>query len=137
MRKRTNAEQMRERNALARQRAFKAYGGPKCACCGESEDYFLSLDHIKQNGGPHRQQVGKRKDWGGHHLYRWLAQRGFPAGYQVLCFNCNHGRRMNGGVCPHKGHNPDVKVHTVIRKQAGVPSGAGENRDLQAGLRFE
>jgi hypothetical protein len=26
---------------------------------------------------------------------------GFPAGFQVLCFNCNQGRRLNHGVCPH------------------------------------
>lgn len=40
MRRKTNAEQMRERNAKARKRAFQAYGGPKCACCGEEQEYF-------------------------------------------------------------------------------------------------
>jgi hypothetical protein len=29
-------------------------------------------------------------------------RNGFPPGYQVLCMNCNHGKRMNNGVCPHK-----------------------------------
>ena len=117
MRRQSNAEQMRDRNAKVRRLAFEAYGGPKCACCGEEEEYFLALDHIEQDGNTHRLTVGKRKDWGGHHLYRYLKQQEYPAGYQVLCFNCNHGRRMNGGVCPHKGRNPDVKIHTVVGRK--------------------
>ncbi len=28
----------------------------------------------------------------------------FPKGmFQVLCRNCNEGRALNGGICPHKG----------------------------------
>jgi len=134
MRRESNAEQLRVRNAKVRRLAFQAYGGPKCACCGEEEDYFLSLDHIEQDGNAHRLTVGKRKDWGGHHLYRHLKQRGYPAGYQVLCFNCNHGRRMNGGVCPHKGKNPDVKIHTVVRRKAPSLSCVVDNVPRTANL---
>ena len=31
-----------------------------------------------------------------------LRVQGFPDGFQVLCMNCQVGRRDNGGVCPHK-----------------------------------
>jgi hypothetical protein len=31
-----------------------------------------------------------------------LKKRGYPPGYRVLCFNCNRGRYLNGGVCPHE-----------------------------------
>jgi ribosomal protein L40E len=34
-------------------------------------------------------------------LYRWLVKNGFPAGFQVLCRNCNWGKHANDGVCPH------------------------------------
>jgi len=57
---------------------------------------FLSLDHIDDNGSEHRRQVGKKK------MYQWAKDNGFPGGFQVLCFNCNLGRQVNGGVCPHK-----------------------------------
>jgi len=25
-----------------------------------------------------------------------------PAGFQVLCFNCNIGKQLNDGTCPHQ-----------------------------------
>lgn len=39
---------------------------------------------------------------------------GFPAEYQILCFNCNIGRSRNGGRCPHAMPRPN-----------GAPSTAG------------
>ena len=41
-----NAVYMLHRNLRERLRALEHYGGPKCACCGEIEFSFLSLDHI-------------------------------------------------------------------------------------------
>lgn len=72
-----------------RQGVIKGYGG-KCACCGESQSMFLTLDHINGNDG--------RK---GHQLLRWIMRHNFPPQYRVLCFNCNLGRSLNGGPCPH------------------------------------
>ncbi len=80
--------------------AFDAYGGPICACCGESTLSFLSLDHINGNGGEHRRSTGTRQC--GEVFYRLLKKQGYPSGYQVLCMNCNWGRSQNGGNCPHK-----------------------------------
>ena len=79
---------------------FIMYGGHFCQCCGEQEFNFLSLDHIANNGAAERKELGYSGT--GHAFYRRLKKLGFPSGYQVLCMNCNFGKRMNGGVCPHK-----------------------------------
>ena len=80
-----------------RDEVFEAYGGFVCACCGESGRHFLSLDHIFNNGAEEK----RRGFRGGATLHRRLKQQGFPKGYQVLCYNCNCGKRVNGGICPH------------------------------------
>lgn len=86
-----------QRDALKLQ-VFKAYGGARCRCCGETTLLFLSIDHKHNNGAKHRRQgVGS-----GVNLYRWLRRNGYPRGFQVLCHNCNLGRHLNGGTCPHK-----------------------------------
>ena len=71
--------------------------GQRCACCGEEEERFLSLDHVNGGGAAHRRQIGSAP-------MVWLdaIKRGFPADYQILCFNCNLGRHLNGGICPHQ-----------------------------------
>lgn len=74
-----------------------AYGG-RCVCCGEDNMLFLTLDHINGGGSAHRKAVGGSS----YPIYRDLRKRGYPAGYQTLCFNCNCGRARNSGVCPHK-----------------------------------
>jgi len=80
--------------------AFSAYGGYKCACCGETTIEFLSLDHVAGGGNAHRVSVSGTKSGGGR-IYLWLKRNGYPSGYQVLCMNCNFGRSMNNGICPH------------------------------------
>jgi hypothetical protein len=82
----------RQRDKLA---AFAAYGGAVCNCCGESTVEFLSIDHISNDGAAHRKSGGK-------HIYAWLRRYKYPEGFQVLCFNCNRGRFVNGGICPHQ-----------------------------------
>lgn len=67
----------------------------KCACCGESIFEFLTIDHINGGGNKHR------KSFSGS-FYEWLKKNDFPEGYQVLCYNCNCGKRVNRGICPHK-----------------------------------
>jgi hypothetical protein len=78
---------------------FNAYGGYVCACCDETEKRFLSIDHIDGGGNKHRKETGMKS---GNEFYIWLRLNGFPAGYQVLCYNCNLGKRHNNNVCPHK-----------------------------------
>ncbi len=70
-------------------------GDLRCACCGESQFEFLTLDHVNNDGKQHRRRCGTAQG-----VYRDLAMREFPAGMRVLCFNCNIGRAASG-VCPH------------------------------------
>lgn len=78
--------------------AFNAYGGYACVCCGENEPLFMCIDHVEGGGEQHRQnEVGR-----GRNIYSWLKKNDYPAGFQVLCQNCNIGKHLNGGVCPHK-----------------------------------
>jgi hypothetical protein len=80
--------------------AFDAYGGRFCACCGETILEFLTLDHINNDGAQHRRENRIKGP-----IYGWLARHGWPPGFQVLCMQCNFGKRMNHGVCPHKERN--------------------------------
>lgn len=90
--------QRRDARRAVRLEALHAYGGsvPQCACCGEGQLLFLALDHIEGGG---RQQ---RLKTGGGGFYSWLRRHGYPAGFRVLCHNCNMGRQINGGICPHQ-----------------------------------
>lgn len=102
-----NRERINERVRIFREKRRLAclthYGGdpPKCACCGESEIKFLMLDHINNDGNVQRRRLfGENKSSG--RFYSWLIKNNFPEGYQVLCANCNWGKQMNNGICPHK-----------------------------------
>jgi len=97
-----NAVGIKHRNLRDRILAFEHYGGLKCACCLETEFSFLSLDHIDGEGNTHRRKLLGNKFFAGHHIYRKLRELNFPKGFQVLCMNCQVGRRDNGGICPHK-----------------------------------
>jgi len=110
---------------------FAAYGGYRCACCGETEPLFLGIDHIENNGAEHRKSIfkGDYRSATGIFMYRWLKKSGFPPGYQVLCANCNHGKHRNGGICPHQrseGSTTIPKGSTAKRPEARSPSIEGE-----------
>jgi hypothetical protein len=68
-----------------------------CACCGESEYDFLSIDHIQ--GGGTKQRKEQRAI--GQELYYWLKKNEYPEGFQVLCYNCNCAKGFYG-MCPHE-----------------------------------
>ena len=76
---------------------FEHYG-KECACCGEKNQYFLTIDHINGDGRNHRKKIKIQ-------LNSWLVKNNFPEGFQTLCLNCNFGRYENGGICPHKDKN--------------------------------
>ena len=102
--KRAIRDRNREKSRVKEQ-AMAAYGGPVCACCNELDTRFLTLDHVNNDGADHRRALGngqnKRAGWG---FYAKLKALGWPTDppLQVLCYNCNNGKRVNGGVCPHK-----------------------------------
>ena len=89
----------KERRDSVRHAVYMAYGGYKCACCGEQESKFLSIDHINNDGARHKRESNIRA---GEQMYRWLIRNGFPGGFQILCMNCQWGKRNNHGICPHK-----------------------------------
>lgn len=86
------------RSAKDRAAAFEAYGN-KCACCGESELAFLAIDHVDDGGNTHRRDVVRSKS--SPNFVAWLRRNGFPAGFQILCFNCNQAKSALG-ICPHQ-----------------------------------
>lgn len=73
---------------------FEHYG-KECACCREGEQMFLTIDHINGGGTKHRKEIRSK-------ISVWLFRNNFPEGFQTLCFNCNWGKHVNGGVCPHQ-----------------------------------
>lgn len=87
----------RELYGLLKAEVHSHYGG-RCACCGETEPGFLTIDHVNGDGSAHRKLVGGA----GEATLRDIQHRGYPSDFQVLCFNCNCGRQFNGGTCPHQ-----------------------------------
>jgi hypothetical protein len=75
--------------------------GNKCACCGETEYEFLTLDHVKGGGQKHRTEMGGK-------LWSSILNEGCPGDkYRVLCFNCNMSL-AHSGYCPHDKQTFDV-----------------------------
>jgi len=76
---------------------------PECSCCGETEYLFLHIDHINGDGAEHRKLMSKEfgRKQGGNDLLYWLKKHNYPPGFQILCANCNLGKRLQKD-CPHK-----------------------------------
>ena len=73
-----------------------AYGS-RCNCCGETQPLFLQLDHVENDG-----HIDRKAHRTSNKLLAHLKRAGWPqARYQLLCANCNFGKLMNGGICPH------------------------------------
>ena len=92
----TRRHRTRKRNGiLEKQNTLKVevmthYGSGVCACskCGYSDMRALVLDHTNNDGAAERNH---RRDYymTGHYLYKSVSERGYPDGYQTLCFNCH------------------------------------------------
>lgn len=83
--------------ARLRAEMLAAYGS-RCNCCGEAMPQFLQLDHVENDGHLDRKQHKTSTK-----LFAKLKLLGWPKDrYQLLCANCNFGKLMNGGVCPHQ-----------------------------------
>lgn len=71
---------------------------PFCACCGEKELKFLSIDHINGGGNKQRKEM---KGAGGASMTLWIIRNNFPEGFQILCHNCNMAKGFYR-ICPHR-----------------------------------
>lgn len=92
-----NAAWSAKYRANLRSEMIEAYGG-KCSCCGEHEHLFLQLDHIHNDG-----HIDRKENKTSAKLWAKLKKAGWPKDrHQLLCANCNFGKLMNGGVCPHQ-----------------------------------
>jgi hypothetical protein len=102
-----------DRTALYRKRirkqAIQKYGG-RCVCCGVVEVLFLTIDHINGDGSKDRQKHG------GTGWYMELLRTERRNDLQVLCYNCNMGREVNGGICPHHSPSPDDLWESDLRR---------------------
>ena len=78
--------------------------GQLCVCCGETESCFLTVDHVLNNGAQDRRERG-----GNTVLRTWLARNPKSPDYQILCWNCQWGKRITG-VCPHQATKLGVNI---------------------------
>jgi hypothetical protein len=92
---------------------LKHYGGV-CACCGETNYAFLSIDHVFCDGNTQRRELGLR---GGTRFYNWLKKNGFPSGYRVLCHNCNF-TIGHYGFCPHMRESKLIGLNDLYHLRA-------------------
>lgn len=69
------------------------------------------IDHVNNDGYEHRKKIPA-----GMIFYKWLIDNDYPSSMQLLCANCNYGKRLNKGECPHKTraiHN--IEIVEIIR----------------------
>jgi len=93
---RKRAEYRAGRKAL-RARFFEIYGA-RCHCsCGCQQTIlgFLTIGHINNDGAEDRRANGKSEP-----LLRKATRHPDFSKYTALCWNCNSGAHMNGGICP-------------------------------------
>jgi hypothetical protein len=89
-------------------------GSNKCACCGEAQFEFLTIDHIAGGGSKHRKEIRT-------YIIRHLIRNNFPPGYRILCFNCNCAKGFFG-YCPHeKSYLSDGRRESESYGEKDVP----------------
>ena len=98
-----------------RRDVIDAYGGV-CVCCNESRHEFLSVDKIGDRLPP--RIVGAN-------IYSRLWKRGFPDGFQVLCWNCNMVRYYRS-QCFHQNERRAVNEQQTTQT---IPSTSGERME--------
>lgn len=90
-----NTEKVNQYRLLLKHQVIEKYGG-KCNCCGETEILFLTIDHINNDGS-----IDRKSNSSTNSFYLRLKKSEKRDDLQVLCFNCNLGKQLNFGICPH------------------------------------
>lgn len=95
-------KRVREERLRYKKMVFDHYGW-ECACCGEKMMEFLTIDHIHNDGYLDRMKRGWKRKLISKDLYYMIVKEGFPDDrFQTLCQNCNLGKLIGNGICPHK-----------------------------------
>lgn len=89
--------------------------GWECTCCGEKNVYFLTLDHVQNDGSEYRDQYNCQQ------VLRLARKEGYPKDrYQVLCMNCNFAKG-HYDICPHKqGITAEQSKQDLLDLYAGI-----------------
>lgn len=99
-----NKDRKGQARLLLKYEVIEKYGG-KCNCCGENQILFLTIDHVLNDGNKDRLKLFGRKNPNTTGWYYKLKRENVRNDLQVLCYNCNMGKYLNKGVCPHKKVN--------------------------------
>lgn len=112
----------------------------KCSCCGERQPYFLTLDHVNNDGAEHRRTKAQVSI-----LAQARREHFDKTKWDCLCMNCNFAKG-HYEVCPHKqGLSPEAVIKllqasskNVGRKHHDSPSrfkGGFDERRMQLSRR--
>jgi hypothetical protein len=102
-------EWRRGHRKTVKEEVLNKYGGI-CACCKESNIGFLTIDHINQDG-----HIRKKQNVSEVNIFEYLNNKEVNLSiYQVLCFNCNCGRYINGGICPHNEGENESEISETL-----------------------
>lgn len=98
-----------QRRRRIRQEFMTAYGG-QCACCGETQEEFLTLEHI----------FGRDRKIQVHLELERLRNAGWPKeNVQLLCFNCNSSKGVYGS-CPHTWERGEHKPPLSVKQRRNI-----------------
>ena len=98
--KKESSERIKKYTKKLKELIMNHYGWRcNCAGCPEKNPIFFTIDHVNNDGYKDKTKNGVR--YGGASLYVKVIKEGFPNKYQILCWNCNCGKRSNNGICPH------------------------------------
>ena len=90
-----------------KEEAITVYGG-MCINCGASDYRILCFDHVYDDGNLRRKKCSYERA-GGAKFAAKLKREGWPDYIQLLCFNCNHLKRIG---------ELDVKALNIKRQMA-------------------
>ena len=99
--------------------------GRVCACCGETEELFLTIGHVGGWGAKHRKDLNRGRGGDTIAVWRDIVKCGFPGNIRIECANCNFGAARNDDVCPHK--TATLKPWPRSRYQRILISSSAEN----------
>lgn len=92
-----NKDKTSQYRLLTKHIVIEKYGG-ECNCCGEKQILFLTIDHKNNDGNLER----KKEKISTFSFYLKLKKEEIREDLQVLCWNCNLGKSINNGICPHQ-----------------------------------